>query len=232
MDSVFFRSSGIGALMTDPKLKADKEKNVLSETAKSFVFDTWALNEHGIVKDIDNKYTKKGRATEEKCVTLLSSVDKIFYHTNTTRMYNKNITGICDIDTGEKIIDIKSSWDLFTFHKSKISKIYEWQGRSYMYLYDREEFELVYCLVNPPEEIIQDEIRRECWKRNILDTASDEYMEIDEIIRNNFDYESKFKKEDRIKRFTIKRDRELFKDLLERKDRALQYYKNIKINNK
>jgi hypothetical protein len=70
---------------------------------------------------------------------------------------NDWITGEADIVTMWKVIDIKSPWSLSTFPATSESgrdKTYEWQGRAYMWLWDVEEFEIAYCLVNTPIELI------------------------------------------------------------------------------
>jgi hypothetical protein len=76
---------------------------------------------------------------------------------NTERKENAWITGECDIATPSKIIDIKSPWSLATFPATSErgqDKTYEWQGRAYMWLWDVDQFEVAYCLVNTPEELV------------------------------------------------------------------------------
>lgn len=74
-------------------------------------------------------------------------------------MHNEFIQGTCDIDTGKKIIDIKSSWDKKTFPKlpeKAYDSDYEWQVRGYMWLYNRESAEVAHCLVSTPEHLLND----------------------------------------------------------------------------
>jgi hypothetical protein len=61
------------------------------------------------------------------------------------------MSGECDILLDDLIIDIKTSWSLETFPATAEDgdeSLYEWQGRAYMYLYDRPSFELIYCMVS------------------------------------------------------------------------------------
>lgn len=55
------------------------------------------------------------------------------------------------------IDDIKCSWNLRTFRSAKLTTQYEWQGRAYMYLYDADIFRLRHCLLDCPEEVLEDE---------------------------------------------------------------------------
>ena len=76
---------------------------------------------------------------------------------NIERKTNEWLTGEADIVTPTKIIDIKSPWSLSTFPATSDSgrdKTYEWQGRAYMWLWDVPDFEIAYCLVNTPIELI------------------------------------------------------------------------------
>lgn len=68
------------------------------------------------------------------------------------------LTGECDLlDTSNSlVIDIKTAYSKATFPLIlKMSKLYEWQLRAYMYLYDVSSAELAYCLVDTPEHLIK-----------------------------------------------------------------------------
>ena len=148
-----FRASSIGLIMTDPKSKDEKlsvgAKTEIERIAKEFVY--------GYDEVITSKYMDKGIAVEDQSIELYNSVFFTSHVKNTERKSNEWITGECDIFTPSKIIDIKSSWSLATFpatSKAGQDKQYEWQGRAYMWLWDVPEFEVAYCLVNTPDELI------------------------------------------------------------------------------
>ena len=73
------------------------------------------------------------------------------------------MTGECDIESDGAILDAKTSWSLETFPattdealaKSNAS-LYEWQGRGYLMLYDKEVFQLFYAMVTTPIEQLKD----------------------------------------------------------------------------
>jgi hypothetical protein len=78
---------------------------------------------------------------------------------NTERRSNDFITGECDLfDSGAKRgHDIKSSWSIQTFPISVTDcedRLYEWQMRGYMALWDADEWEVNYCLVDTPDRLI------------------------------------------------------------------------------
>lgn len=147
------RASSLGKVMTDPKKKSD----VLSQGAKTYITQLAKEFVYNYQQDIDSKYTKKGLIVEDDSIALLNDVMFTSYSKNTERKENEWLTGECDIDTGKKIIDIKSSWSIDTFPATSedgVNKDYEWQGRAYMMLWDRDYFENAYCLVNTPDELI------------------------------------------------------------------------------
>lgn len=149
-----FRASSLSEIMTDPKEKGEilskGAKAVLEKMAKEFVY--------GFNEVISGKYMEKGVIVEDESIALYNSVFFTDYKKNTERKTNDWVTGECDIFTGRKIIDIKSSWSLATFPavaESGADKGYEWQGRAYMMLWDVDEFEIAYCMVNTPDELIK-----------------------------------------------------------------------------
>jgi hypothetical protein len=148
-----FRASSLAEIMTDPKTKGESlsvgAKTHILKLAKEFVY--------GYQEDISSKYMEKGLTVEDDSIALYNEVFFTNHVKNTERKTNDWITGECDIATPTKIIDIKSSWSLPTFPAISAageSKTYEWQGRCYMWLWDVDQFEIAYCLVNTPEELI------------------------------------------------------------------------------
>lgn len=148
-----FRAHSIAEIMTDPKSKDE----VLSVGAKTAILKIAKELVYGYDERISSKYIKKGLAVEDQSIELVNSVFFTNYKKNEERKANEWITGECDIATPSKIIDIKSSWSLATFPaipEAGKDKTYEWQGRAYMWLWDVDSFEVNYCLVNTPDELI------------------------------------------------------------------------------
>jgi hypothetical protein len=148
------RASALGEIMTDAKEKGEPlskgAKTALEMMAKEFVY--------GFNEVISGKFMEKGIIVEDQSIALYNSVFFTDYKKNTERKTNDWITGECDIFTGHKIIDIKSSWSLATFPataRAGMDKDYEWQVRAYMMLWDVDQAEIAYCMVNTPDELIK-----------------------------------------------------------------------------
>ena len=148
-----WRASQIGKLMTTSRTKGE----TLSQTAKSFIDQIAKEDFFGYQSPVVNRYLNKGTNQELESIQLLNSVRFENYEKNTLRLENDFITGECDIVTNDRIIDVKTSWSLDTFPELPEdidSKEYEWQGRAYMLLYNRFEFELVFCMVSTWDEFL------------------------------------------------------------------------------
>lgn len=208
----------------------------LSDTAKGWLHELWLLNEKGYYDELDNKYVEKGLYQEQDGIDLVSEVENEFYEKNTERITKGNITGECDIQVilpEKKIIkDIKCSWSPVTFMNAHLSKLYETQGRIYMYLYDADEFHLHYCLVDAPVHLYEKAIYIASQKYGIIDRDTPEAQPIFDQIRRNmiFSDNPAYTKEERVKTFMVKRDLEIEAKLLEKVEPAIEYYKKIKLN--
>ena len=132
------------------KLIHSRDNPELSETAKTFILESMIYDMLGVRKSIKSKYLDKGVVQEDLAIEWLSRIDNKSYKKNTERKSSEFVTGECDVDAGDRIIDIKNSWDFFTFFAAEPSSLYEWQGRAYMELWGRDKFELVYVLNDMP----------------------------------------------------------------------------------
>lgn len=149
-----FRASSLGDIMTEPKEKTE----ILSKGAKTFIEKLAKEFVYGYNEVISGKYMDKGIIVEDQSIELYNEVFFTDHKKNTERKTNDWITGECDIFTPSKIIDIKSSWSLATFPATSDAgkdKGYEWQGRAYMMLWNVDQFEIAYCMVNTPDELIK-----------------------------------------------------------------------------
>ena len=149
-----FRASQLGKLMTSSRTKGE----VLGQTAKSYIIEQAKQDFYGYRTQLMNKYVLKGIEQEQDSIDILNGVRFQNYLKNEQRAENEYLTGCCDIITEDSIIDIKSSWSLETFPATtfelKDLNDYEWQGRAYMWLYDRPTFELCYVMVSTYPELL------------------------------------------------------------------------------
>lgn len=219
-----FRCSGLGKLMTSPRSKGE----VLSETAKTFIEDVFREKEYGIYKDISSRYTDKGIQMEDEAIQLAGNVLgwDLNVNKNEERLKNEWITGIPDINTETLLADIKCSWSgsTFPFFEDELpNKDYFWQLQGYMMLTGHLQAELVYCLMNTPQQIVEDEVRRMHWKLNLLE----ESLDVREAVQcqHNFDHLSDNL---RIKRFIVEGSIDAEKRIKEKVEQANEYYLSLK----
>lgn len=149
------RSSALGKIMTNPRKKSE----TLSAGCKTYIKELVKEDLFGYKSTIDSKYLTKGIDMEDTSIDLYNEVHGTLYLKNTERLENEFITGECDINAEDKIIDIKSSWSLETFPASPEdvnNKDYEWQLRGYMMLYNKPKAELAYCMVSTPDYLLKE----------------------------------------------------------------------------
>jgi hypothetical protein len=106
-----FHPSQLGRLMTN-----DRSGKNVGETCKAELLEIWIEATYDRCRDFTNKYTEKGTLVEEDSITLYSKQKKKFYKKNIETFENKWFIGTPDIITPTEVIDIKSSWSLFTFY--------------------------------------------------------------------------------------------------------------------
>lgn len=151
-----FRCSSIGKLMTEPRSKSE---GPLSVGAKTYIRELAAQEIFGVDFEVSSKEIEKGIEVEGDSIELLNRVRGLSLLKNVERRSNDFITGECDLfDVANKRgHDIKSSWSIKTFPITIADcedKLYEWQMRGYMSLWDADEWEVNYCLVDTPDRLI------------------------------------------------------------------------------
>ena len=217
------RCSSLGKLLTEPRSKSE----VLSQTAKSYIEDLFNELEFGYRKEFSSRYTDKGLEMEDEAIQFASEqFDWEFVVKNTERFTNDYITGEPDINTDSLLADIKCSWSLDTypmFEADLKNKDYYWQLQGYMWLTGKTEAELVYCLMNTPLQIVEDEVRRAHWKAGLIDEDIDLRHEVQ--TKHNYDnIPSKL----RVKRYIVERDDKAIEKIIEKVEIAREYYKMLK----
>lgn len=217
------RCSQIGKIMTAPRNKSE----VLSQTTKSYLLELAVEEKYGIKKEFWSRYTDKGNEVEDEAIALVNDVlDVGFIYKNEENITNEYITGTPDINT-DVLIDVKSSWDAFTFFEKVVedelkNKDYYFQLQGYMWLTEKDEALLCYCLIDTPLQIVEDEIRREHWKQNEIGEKDDirQYVEA----KHSFMH---IPKEKRVKTHVIKRDDKVIESIKTRIEECREYYNQI-----
>lgn len=188
-----FRCSGLPKLMVEPRTK----NGPLSETTKSYLRELWIREIYGRDRSFQTmtKYTQKGTMVESDSLDLYKKATRKTYFKNNVELKNRYITGTPDVI--RPLIDIKSSWDLWTFAavtEKDALQTYYWQLLGYAWLTKQDKGTLVYALCNTPEILISDELY--ILSRKIATDNTDQY-------RKNFIFDDISPKE-RIKKFTVK----------------------------
>jgi hypothetical protein len=209
--------------MSNPRTKGES----LSLTTKSYILELAIQEKYGIHKEFWSRYTDKGNEVEPEAIKLTESVlDVGFIYKNEEQFFNEWVTGKPDVNT-DVLIDVKSSWDAFTFFEKVIedevkNKDYYYQLQGYMWLTDKQEALLCYCLIDTPLQIVRDEIRREHWRRNEIDENDDiiDFVEAKHTFMN-------IPIEKRVKTHVVKRDDEVIEAIKTRIEECNEYYNEI-----
>lgn len=211
-DNYLFHPSSLGTIMTASRDKDDP----LGETCKKHLIECYIEKIYGRKKDITSKYLEKGIVQEEESITLYSLVTKKFHKKNIETITNDYFIGTPDLFEGKsireasQIIDIKTSWDIFTFFavlsSAEVNKNYQWQLQAYMDLTGATGAKLVYCLVDTPLNLINDAKRKLQWAMGVIDPdANPEFLAQCEQIEKNMTFQD-IPKEDRYISFEFRRD--------------------------
>lgn len=218
---IIIRCSALDDIMTN-----DRSGKGMGETAKKKFVELYIQQVYGRQKTVKSKYLEKGTEREQDAITLLTQCNLKMYRKNTERLTNEFITGEWDIDTDDEIIDIKNSWDLFTFREAN-EKDYKWQRIGYTWLKNVSRGSTAFCLINGTAKHIMDEKRKASYDFGLDPEADPKYIErCQQIERNHifdmaafvkenpgFDFHSDLSEwkwdiphKDRVKMFTLTKD--------------------------
>jgi hypothetical protein len=216
------RSSAIGKIMTNPKTKGE----TLSQTTKTYLQELAVEEVYKIRKEFSSRYTDKGNEVEDLSIALCNDVlDLGFIYKNEEHFSNEWITGTPDVNTNEILLDVKSSWDAttFPFFDTELkNKDYLYQLQGYMWLTGKEEALLCYCLIDTPLQIVEDEIRREHWKANLIEESLDLRAFVQ--AKHTFGH---IPKEKRLKTFKIAKDDVIIENIKTRIEECREYYNEL-----
>lgn len=221
-DTYKFRCHGLANLLIDSRNKSD----LLSETTKTYLKELWIKEVFNREKYVSTKYMSKGIAVETDSLQLVEEVLKKKYFKNIKEFSNEYIAGIPDAIDPNYILDIKSSWDIWTFagvDESDARKTYYAQLLGYMILTGKSKAKLAYCLVNTPEE----QIEYEMYKLKVSGAIKDTEEEITKA-RSNFIFDD-ILAEKRIKTYDFEKDAEIETKLIERIKLAREYMNNLSL---
>lgn len=213
-----FRCSGLANLLVDPRSKSEP----LSDTTKTYLKELWIKEVFGREKIIQTKQMAKGIACETDSIGLVEKVLGKKYFKNQKTLENEYLTGTPDIIDADFVLDIKTSWDLWTFagiDEDCAKKTYYAQLLGYMVLTGKTKAKLAYCLPNVPEEQIQNELYYLKITGAIKDTSEDETK-----ARANYIFDD-IPEERRVRVYDFEMEKEILNKLAER-IKAARFYMN------
>lgn len=210
------RCSQIGQIMTNPRSKSE----LLSQTTKTYCQNWLKEQIYDRKKEIGSKYFDKGNMVEAESIEFISNYLNLgMIFKNEESFENEWMTGTPDLILPNEVIDMKNSWDCFTFplFEAEIEKNYWWQLQGYMELTGKTKARLIYTLMDTPDELIDREL-------NFAgDISQDEY---EKLIRSHQygDVNPKY----RVKIFEIEKDEEAIKSIRQRVEECRIYLETIK----
>jgi hypothetical protein len=93
-----------------------------------------------------------------------------------------------------------------------------------MWLTGLDQAELVYCLMDTPHQIVEDEVRRAHWKAGLID----EDLGLRESVQSQHSFDH-LPNNLRVKRFIIRKDEEAIEKIKDKVELAREYYEQLKI---
>jgi hypothetical protein len=191
-------SKSVGKGLTDKqseelaRLFAKREASkqiVLSDTCIEYLMSYYAWETQGMIsvskESLDTAQVNKGRQGEREAGTLLVRVDKALYKEHKDRISNDCLSGQIDLYLGESVMeainvtDIKNAFDYPGFLKkinTGLENGQEEQVQGYGDITGAKELVIANCLVDCPEEIIEDMKWKLARKLNAVTIESPDFL--------------------------------------------------------
>ena len=156
-----FRSSGIGSII--PNAKTGK----MTETMKKYIRKCFVEYVTHQKRQIHSPIFDKGISCEPLSIQLLqdaifplSNPKNTLLGNNKERKYNDFVHGELDVFARDKVWEIKNAWDKYTFLDATLTDDYEWQIKSYAWIWGVDSGVLFYTLNNMPKFLLDKEKER------------------------------------------------------------------------
>lgn len=225
MDNVLFRCSRLGDLMTSGR----KKDELLGQTSKSFIEETWLKNKYGYEETIMTDAMLKGHLCESESRVLIHQVlGGEMRLRNEERLNNDYVIGTPDVVLKKEDVveDIKNSQNIRTYLKSEITKNYYWQAQGYMWLTGKKKYRLIYTLNPDPFEIVEEQKKRLFFKYN-CDESNQDYIDFCSQIDKNQNIINSLSKKEKVKVFEIEYSLSDIEKLKNQVEEARKYYETL-----
>tara|TARA_B110000902_G_scaffold158813_2_gene182036 strand:+ start:1643 stop:2299 length:657 start_codon:yes stop_codon:yes gene_type:complete len=211
------RCSAINSIMAKPT-----GKRIISAGAETFVKKWYIEKVYNRYPEVKSKYMDKGIEVEEASIEYVAkklNLGKVYK--NDEWFENDYMHGTPDAVLDDTILEIKNSWDCFSFPLLETevpSKDYFLQTQGYMHLTGIKKAKLIYVLMDTPEHLIEKDFR---WN-NPRELAYEDFREkyLFTTIEDKY----------RIKTFDIEYDTEIVEQIYNRVDLCREYIDKITIN--
>jgi hypothetical protein len=189
----------------------------LSSTAIKYLIGRYAWEKYGKRTPsygFTSSPAEKGNRLELEAIEMLSQLDKKPYGKSMEKVKNDFLIGQCDVfhKPGRKIMDVKVSWNINKFlgyHESPLERTYWYQMQGYMELYDADEAEVCFVLVNTPQDLVIREKEKLNDKYLRGEITRDKYNDDSEILSFALNYNNM-----PLKRRVIRQKIERYKDIM------------------
>lgn len=215
----------------DAIMPAEKSRVDFTQTHLNILKDIYLQNKFGRKRTIISPYIDKGKSVEEQSIKILSEFLNKELKKNQEKFINDYIKGIPDLILEDTIIDVKTSWSIFTLPDPLFDNLegkkndYYWQIQGYLALTNKKEGVVAYVLADTPNFLIDKEIERRLLAEGINkddeETVSRITSEI--ILENKYD---DIPIQERVRLFKIARNEDDIQKIYNRVDECRKYLKN------
>lgn len=231
MEQILFSCHNAHSLLTEPKLKSDKESGKLSETTKSMVEAMWLKDKFGYKEPVFSDEMMKGNLCEQDSMKLVQEVlGGEFRARFNKQLHDDYFKGTPDIvlQKQDYVEDIKTSFNLRTFFNAVLTPEYKTQGHPYMKFAGKSKYRLIYCLVPTPDELIVKQQTRLFYQFG-QESDNPDYIEASMQVKKNNDLILSIPKEKRVKVFEFEYEPDLMTRLRSQADKARIYYNSLSL---
>ena len=178
----------------------------LGKTGENYLKKWYLSKKYNRKQEWYSKFVDKGLAVEYKGIQMLADLQGVELTKNEEWFTDGLMGGFPDVIHNGIVFDIKSSWDIFTFpffEKELPNKDYYWQLQVYMAVTGLERASIVYCLIDTPQPLIDQELKKLYYKSG--GTAEQWSPETYSDLAVNYKF-SDIPESERIKEFEVIRD--------------------------
>lgn len=228
-NEILIHCSSLSKLMTEPKLRADKEAGNLSATAKTHLIEVYAEKMFDFKKELDNKYVRKGNEKEPEAIEELGMILKLPLEKNEKTFSNKHLVGTPDICFNGIILDTKCSYDWISYLKNLVADLddtYEGQMQGYLDLLGYKKGYIAYLLLDTPIDQIQFEHSKLLRSMNVISEESPEFIRAWEEKEKSLIF-SNHPIEDRILLFEVNYDVEFLYNAKKKVEKAREFLEDF-----